>query len=99
MALQTAAQVESMIKVTGGDTVVFGGVTTYGHVDYSDEETLEGGEVVTIARVRTVLIATGILSSIDRGETIVVDGTTYVINDHRTESDGLETRLWLGDNA
>ncbi len=88
-----------MIKATGGDTVVFGGVTTYGHVDYGDEEILEEGQVATIARVRTVLIATGILSSIDRSETIVVDGTTYVITDHRTENDGLETRLWLGDNA
>ena len=99
MALQTAAQVEAMIKATGGDSVVFGGVSTYGHVDYGDEEILEDGQLATIARVRTVLIATGILSSIDRGETIVVGGTTYVITDHRTESDGLETRLSLGDNA
>ncbi len=99
MPLWTAADIEDDIKLTGGDTVVFGGVTTYGHVDYLDEEVLEDGQLVTIARVRTVLIATGILSSIDRGETIVVDGTTYVITDHRTENDGLETRLSLGDNA
>ena len=98
MALQTPAQIEAMIKATGGETVVFGGVTTYGHVDYLDEEMLDG-QLVTIGRVRTLLIATGILSSIDRGETIIVDGTTYKIIDHRAESDGLETRLWLGDNA
>ena len=88
-----------MIKGQGGDTVVFGGVTTYGHVDYGDEETLEGGQLVTIARVRSVLVATGILAKIDRDETIVVGGTTYVITDHRVENDGAETRLWLGDNA
>ena len=99
MALQTAAEVEAMIEDTGGDTVVFGGVTTYGHVDYVDEEILEDSQLVTIARARTVLIATGILSGIDRDETIVVDGTTYVITDHRVENDGAETRLWLGDNA
>ena len=99
MALHSSAQIEAMIKATGGETVLFGGVTTYGHVDYLDEEVLEDGQLVTIARVRTLLIATGILSSIDRGETIVVDGTTYVITDHRTENDGLETRLSLGDNA
>lgn len=99
MALQTAAQIEAMIKATGGETVVFGGVTTYGHVDYLDEEVLEDGQLVTIARVRTVLIATGILSKFDRGSTITVAGTRYVITDHRAESDGLETRLWLGDDA
>ena len=99
MALQTAAEIEATIEATGGETVVFGGVTTYGHVDYGDEEALEDGQVMTIVRVRTVLVATGILSSVDRGETIVVDGTTYVITDHRAEGDGLETRLWLGDNA
>ena len=99
MALQTAAEVEAMIEDTGGDTVVFGGVTTYGHVDYVDEEILEGGELMTIGRVRSVLVATGILPNLDRGTTIVVDGTTYVITDHRVENDGAETRLWLGDNA
>ena len=99
MALQTAAEVEAMIEDTGGDTVVFGGVTTYGHVDYVDEEILEGGELMTIGRVRSVLVATGILANIARDETIVVGGTTYVITDHRVENDGAETRLWLGDNA
>ena len=99
MALQTAAQVEAMLKATGGEVVVFGGVTTYGSMDYPEEGVLEEGQVVTVATMRTVVIATGILSSIDRGETIVVDSTTYVITDHRTENDGLETRLRLGDSA
>ena len=99
MTLQTAAEVEAMIEDTGGDTVVFGGVTTYGHVDYVDEEILEGGELATVVRVRTVLVATGILPNLDRDTTIVVGGTMYVITDHRVENDGAETRLWLGDNA
>ena len=100
MDITSPAGVELMLKRTPGATmVVAGAVTTYGQVKYGDAEGFEGGELATVVRVRTVLVATGILPNLDRDATIVVGGTTYVITDHRVENDGAETRLWLGDNA
>ena len=98
MAVHTKAQIEAALK-RGGDPVVFGGVETWGAEKFMDEVMELEGQLVTVGQSRTVLIATGILSGIDRDETIVVDSTTYVITDHRSENDGLETRLWLGDSS
>ena len=99
MAVHTKAQIEAALKRNGGDLVVFGGVKTWGAEKFVDEVMELEGQLVTVGRSRTVLIATGILPNLDRGATIVVGGTTYVITDHRSENDGLETRLWLGDSS
>ena len=62
MDITSPAGVELMLKRTpGATTVVSGAVTTYGQVKYGDEEGFEGGELTTVVRVRTVLVATGIL--------------------------------------
>lgn len=104
MSLQTATQIESDIRVTGGKTVVFGSESTYGSFGSVDRSVLEG-DVIVKARVRAVRIATGklTLSNSSRGATITVDGTDYTIldfwadDDFETGADGLVTSIQLGD--
>jgi hypothetical protein len=93
MALQTAAQVESMFRYTGGEAVVHGGTTTYGHYENADAPFESNGAAV-YRNVKRIRVARGILGTIANGDAITVTGTSYTVNDHRVIDDGE-----FGDNA
>jgi hypothetical protein len=100
MALQTAAQVEAMFRYTGGETVVHGLITTYGHWSNRDTEFEQKGAAV-YGNVKAVRIATGLLTGLDNGDSITVAGTSYTVADHRVIdsdgefTDGAITEIWL----
>ena len=106
MALQTATQIESDIKVTGGETVTNGGETTYGHFDRVPVEAGEGqggygGGVLTTEP--SVVIADGRLSNFGPrkgiGATVVVDGTSWLVsNIVPADEDGGTIRLMLQES-
>lgn len=91
MALHSPADVEAMIKVTGGETVTYGGATTYGHFEHQPAEVFAGdgrgvitvGPRVVIADCRLPDIGTdpdsGTVSGV--GEDIVVDDVAWTISD------------------
>ena len=94
--MQTAAEIETMFRYTGGVTVAYGGVTTYGHREsaafYADDEPRVAGteDVVHVAR--------GLLPALKRHASITVDGEALQVNDfYDTEEEGAAyTAIVLG---
>ena len=88
MALQTAAQIEAMLKATGGETVLCGGVTTYGHfervpVELGDRAG-QGGIGGVMSTTPSLVIADGILTQVGKKKgidrTITVDGVKWLVS-------------------
>lgn len=90
----TSAELEQMIRATGGVAVVYGGTTTYGHRELVGEVVLQDGAEVE-AEIDTVRVATGILSGLAQGAAITVGGESLVIGEYRRVGDGLETLIEL----
>lgn len=87
MSIQTPAEIEAMFRLTDGKTVVYGGVTTYGHREAAafyagDDPRVTGTEdVVTVAR--------GLLPNLKKHGPIVVDDEALQVNDfYDTEEEG-----------
>jgi len=94
----TASEIEQMFKDTGGEQVTLGSDSTYGHIDdmtVSDDE----GRAAVLGQRRSVLVATGLLTTLADGASITVGATTYEVRESRTEEDedGSTTRIFLAD--
>ena len=93
------AELESIFQATGGVTVVFGGVTTYGHYRDPDVGLLAAvGGFEVIGTDLTVVVSQGMLSGLEIGSTVVVDGTSYAVRDLRRIKDGAELEIDIGGN-
>lgn len=88
-------ELEAMIRATGGVPVQYGGRATWGHLDTADESAFDGAEV--IGTELSVAVATGTLGRLEVDAAITVDGTEYVVRDHRRVQDGATTRIWLAE--
>lgn len=91
----TAAQTALMIRATGGIAVVVGASSTWGHYDVSDAGVFDSAEV--LAAEPHVTVPTGVLTGLEIGAAITVDGTAYTVRDHRRIEDGGLTRIWLAE--
>lgn len=78
-----------------GVSVTYSGTTVVGMVDEQDESTLPGSMVGQVARMRSVLVATGAISPV-AGVAITVGGGSYTVYEVREEPpDGRLTRVYL----
>ncbi|HEX7050178.1 MAG TPA: hypothetical protein VF188_08265 [Longimicrobiales bacterium] len=99
--MQTVAQLEAMLRRTGGVPVTLDGgswrgpgVPTYGHLERAAVE-LDGGRGYGTRVVLT--IATGALPGLALDATPVVDGTTYRARDIVPIDDGALTQVLLAE--
>lgn len=84
-----------MLKAAGGLLVKYQGTSTYGLMDAPDV-TILGAEAAVKSTDRILTLKTGVLSA-GKGDTITVDGTSYVIRKSMAVDDGELTRYWLTD--
>ncbi|HEX6940896.1 MAG TPA: hypothetical protein VF158_15875 [Longimicrobiales bacterium] len=100
MAIQSIAEIEAMLQVTGGVPVTLDGGSwkgaepTYGHLDRTAVE-LDGGRGYGTRIVLT--IPTGALPGLALDKTPVVDGVTYRARDIVPIEDGALTQVLLAE--
>jgi len=97
--LQTAAELEQMLRDTGGWKVETEWDETYGHFEILDEVIVSESEV--LVAVPSLLIATGILEGLAMDTPLTLidpdtgEETDYTVRDHRRVDDGMLTRILL----
>ena len=91
--LDTPAEIETMLRESGGVEVVYQGTTTWGHFDERDVISDDQG---TVMYVPTLMIATGIIDPVANAP-ITVDGTGFKLANlkPRRVDDGAMTRIIL----
>lgn len=76
----------------GSVTVTIGSDSTDGVEDVSRYDLLDSvGN--GLEKVREVLVRAGVLAGLAKEATVVVNGTSYIVRDYRTEDDGRVTRI------
>lgn len=76
-----------------GVPVQIGSSTTIGIVDRDTEEILRGASAHALGDRIEVTIETGTLDGLAIGATVVVDGTTYLVNSVKKLDDGAITQF------
>ncbi len=93
--MDTPAEIEAMLRDTGGVVVTMGDVSTWGHLDTVDELVL-GDEGASMMGTRLVLmVATGVLPPLRNRTVVIAAGTPYAIREHGRDGDGALSRLVL----
>lgn len=78
--------------------VVLGLATTRGILDQETAAELDGIARAADVEQLSVLVKTGVLTSLGIGSSLTVDGVAYVVRDVRREPpDGALTRIWLAE--
>jgi len=97
MSLDSPALLEHMLRHSGAERVVYAGHTTWGHLDFPDEE-LYQERFGVMAQDPFVTIAAGVLDPAPvQGGELRVDDTVYEIRRVQAIEDGRLLRLWLGE--
>lgn len=80
MPLFTPTMIETNKRLTGGVPVVFGDVSTYGHLHEVDADVVrqQWGTVVT-GRVRELRIAWAMGASLELDQALTIDGGPYTV--------------------
>lgn len=107
-ALLSPLERERVLKDTGGDRVIIGGVTTWGRVEnWPDTEDLGSEFVDQVLAENSVVIAAGIVPEVcidpvegvsGIGEPITVGSHDWVVRGiTKASPNGSKLRLWLGE--
>lgn len=97
--LQTTAELEQMLRDTGGWKVGTEWDETYGHFEILDEVITSESDV--LVAVPSLLIATGALENLAMDTQLTVidpdteEETEYTVRDYRRVEDGMLTRILL----
>lgn len=106
--LLTLEEMEALLEDTGGVSVSYGGVSTFGHLESWPDTEHFGGEVagVLISRNSVVVAADALpdlridpIDGVDGiGGQITVGDNVWVVRDVTVgDSDGGTLRIWLGE--
>jgi len=94
--LETASQLESRYRASGGVEVTLGAVTTWGHFD--EDDAVEGDDFEVVVAGPRVTVASGIFPAIARGAGITVDGEAFKIVEPLRIRGGAETLIRLASS-